>query len=196
MIRKIFAPLGASSHSKHEREKFDYYATDPKAVEMLLELEDFTDSDILEPACGEGHLSEAMINKGLNVTSMDLIDRGYPDTMVIDFLSIDIQNWHGHIITNPPYNLAKQFVEKAISIIPEGRKVAMFLKVQFLEGKSRKELFRRYPPRTVYISSSRILCAKNGDFEGFIKSGGSAVAYAWFVWEKGFKGDPIIKWFN
>lgn len=24
----------------------------------------------------------------------------------------------------------------------------------------------------------------------------SAVAYAWFVWEKGFQGDPIIKWIN
>lgn len=25
---------------------------------------------------------------------------------------------------------------------------------------------------------------------------GSATAYAWYVWEKGYKGDPIIKWFN
>jgi len=26
--------------------------------------------------------------------------------------------------------------------------------------------------------------------------GGSAVAYAWFIWEKGYKGDTIVKWIN
>ena len=34
---------------------------------------------------------------------------------------------------------------------------------------------------------------KNGDFKSI---GSSAVAYGWFVWEKGYKGDPAIKWFN
>ena len=24
----------------------------------------------------------------------------------------------------------------------------------------------------------------------------SAIAYAWYVWEKGFTSDPVIKWFN
>ena len=37
-----------------------------------------------------------------------------------------------------------------------------------------------------------IACAKNGDFEHTEK----AIAYAWYVWEKGFTGDPVIKWFN
>lgn len=74
-----------------------------------------------------------------------------------------------------------------------GRKVAMFLKLQFLEGKSRKEFFLKNPPKTVYVSSSRLICAMNGEFS---KYPSSAVAYAWFVWEKGFKGDPVIKWIN
>jgi hypothetical protein len=71
----------------------------------------------------------------------------------------------------------------------------MFLKIQFLEGKKRKILFEKFPPKTVYVSSSRILCAPNGDFES-MKKNGSAVAYCWFIWEKGFNGDPVIKWFN
>lgn len=25
---------------------------------------------------------------------------------------------------------------------------------------------------------------------------GSAAAYAWFVWEKGYKGETTVKWFN
>lgn len=67
----------------------------------------------------------------------------------------------------------------------------MFLKLTFMESKSRKELFEKYPFKTLYVFSSRKNCAKNGDF---IKNPSSAVAYGWFIWEKGFKGDPIIKW--
>jgi len=69
----------------------------------------------------------------------------------------------------------------------------MFLKVLFLEGKKRKEMFKLYPPRHIYVSSSRIICAKNGEFDNY-KS--SAIAYGWFVWEKGYKGDTVIKWIN
>jgi hypothetical protein len=78
----------------------------------------------------------------------------------IDFLKYD-KTWHGDIVTNPPYKFAKEFIEKSMEVISEGNKVAMFLKIQFLEGKARKLLFAKYPPRTIYVSSSRLLCAKN-----------------------------------
>ena len=192
----IFKTLGASNHTEEERQLEDYYATDPKAVELLLELEDFSKLYVWECACGEGHLSEAMIKKGIKVNSSDLVLRGYDKAYQYDFLSKENTSWKGHIITNPPYKFATDFVYKAMTIIPDGCKVAMFLKVQFLEGKLRKALFRIYPPRTVYVSSSRLLCAKNAEFKKMIDGGGSAVAYAWFVWEKGYKGDTILKWFN
>jgi hypothetical protein len=66
----------------------------------------------------------------------------------------------------------------------------MFLKVQFLEGKARRKLYETLPPKTVYISSSRLQCGRNGVFTD------SMVAYAWYVWEKGYKGNTTIKWFN
>ena len=75
--------------------------------------------------------------------------------------------------------------------IEAGHKVAMFLKLTFLEGQKRKKLFSKYPPRYVYVFSKRVNCAKNGEFE---KYGNNAVAYAWFVWEKGFCGEPVIRW--
>lgn len=179
----IFKVLGASSHTENERQENDFYVTDPKAVEMLLELEDFSDMHIWECACGQGHLSEAMKKAGLRVYSTDLINRGYVED-VYDFLKAGNTDWKGHIITNPPYKFASEFIEKSLSIVHDGCKVAMFLKVQFLEGKARKKLFEKYHPKVVYVSSSRILCAKNGDFKGMIAGGGSAVAYAWYVWEK------------
>ena len=99
----------------------------------------------------------------------------------------------GDIITNPPYKVALDFVKHSLDIIPEGSKVAMFLKLQFLKGKARKEFYKQNPPKKIYVASGRLNCAKNGKFEEF-KS--SAVAYAWFMWEKGYQGSPEIDWIN
>ena len=191
----IYKTLGASNHTDKDREEYDYYATEPKAVKLLLEHEKFSEN-VWECACGEGHMSEVLWDAGYKVHSTDLIDRGYRlQTGREDFLEVT-SGFNGDIITNPPYKYAKEFVYKAIELIPEGNKVAMFLKIQFLEGKARRKLFNQYPPKTIYVSSSRLLCAKNGEFEKMIAGGGSAVAYAWYVWEKGFKGQTVIKWIN
>ncbi len=187
----IFSTLGSSSHSKEDRHTQDYYATDPKATEWLMKLENFN-SRILEPACGEGHISNVLSKKGYLVDSYDLIDRGF-GRGGYDFLTIDNLFFDGDVVTNPPYSLAKEFVEKSLQIIPEGNKVAMFLKIQFLETKDRKEFFKENPPVRVWVSSSRIMCAKNGNFKS---KESSAVCYCWFIWEKGFKGETVLKWFN
>ncbi len=187
----IFKTLGASNHADHERQREDYYATEPAATEWLCKIEKFQ-GPILEPSCGEGHVSKVLMKHGYDVTSRDLIDRGF-GTPDMDFLSIDNLSWSGDIITNPPYRYAQDFVEKALRIIPNGHKVAMFLKLSFLEGKARRQLFKNAPPIRVWVSSSRLKCAMNGDFASI---GTSATAYAWFVWEKGWKGDTVVKWFN
>jgi hypothetical protein len=187
-----FVTLAASNHSSGERQKHDYYATDPKAMELLLEEEQFSPV-IWECACGEGHLSRVLEEHGFEVISTDLIYRGYGDDEPLDFLNETLDGFEGDIITNPPYRYALQFVQRALETVQPGRKVAMFLKLQFLEGKERKKFFMDNPPKTVYVSSSRLNCAKNGKFEDYSSS---AVAYAWFVWEKGFHSDPIIKWIN
>lgn len=82
----LFKTIGASNHCAHERQQDDYYATEPKATEWLLKLERF-EGPILEPSCGEGHISKILIEGGYQVVSRDLIDRGYGS--VADFLSKD-----------------------------------------------------------------------------------------------------------
>ena len=188
----IFKTLGASSHTEGERQEHDYYATEPKAVEILLENETFN-HNIWECACGEGHISKVMEVAGYNVYSSDLIYRGFGDPEPFDFLEDTLEDFEGDIITNPPYKFALEFCETALQTIQTGHKVAMFLKLTFLEGKKRQSFFKKNPPKTIYVFSSRVKCAMNGDFENI---GSSAVAYAWFVWEKGFEGDPTIKWIN
>lgn len=187
-----FSTLGASNHSENDREIHDFYATDPKALELLLKLENF--KNVWECACGQGHLSNVLKKHNIHSRSSDFIERGYSDE-VLDFLAIDNLEWYGDIITNPPFKYAQEFVKKAIDIIPIGNKVAMFLRIQFLETKERKEFFKLYPPKIIYVSSSRILCAMNGEFENY-KKNGSVACYCWFVWEKGYKGETTLKWFN
>lgn len=188
--KSLYTRLGASSHAMEDREINDYYATDPIAIDLLLKEEIFN-KNIWECACGEGHMSERLKENGFDVYSTDLINRGYPDD-TLDFLNSNIA-FDGDIITNPPYKHAQEFIEKSLDSVKEGSKVAMFLKLTFLESKKRKELFEKYPFKTLYVFSGRIKCAKNGDFE---KYPSSPVAYGWYVWEKGFTGEPTIKWIN
>lgn len=189
--KSVYVTLGASSHTKEEREKNDYYATDPSAIDFLINSGIDICKDVWEPACGEGHLSKRLKDYGYNVWSTDLIDRGYCDD-VVDFLKYD-KKWHGDIITNPPYKYAQEFVTKALDLVDYNNRIFMFLKLQFLEGKSRRKLFDTKQLETLLVSSSRIICAKNGDFDNVSSS---AVAYGWFVFKKFYGKDPVIKWIN
>lgn len=165
--KSVFVCNGASNHTNEQRQTNDYYATEPKALKLLLEEEKFS-SNVWECACGGGHLCEVLKENGYTVKSSDVIDRGYPETKIIDFLKYNGINGKD-IITNPPYRFAKEFVEHALDISTNGVKIAMFLKLTFLESKSRKALFEKYPFKTLYVSSSRLQCAKNGDFEKYGK---------------------------
>lgn len=187
-VSNTMRTLVTSTHTTEKREINDYYATDPKAVELLLEKEKFS-INLLEPSCGEGHISKVLSEHGYNVTSSDLISRGFGNTQ--DFF--DYKYFNGNIITNPPYKVALDFVKHSLEIIPDGNKVAMFLKIQFLESKSRRIFFDEFPPKKIYVASSRLICAMNGEFDKY-KS--SAACYAWFVWEKGYAGKPEIDWIN
>lgn len=190
----IYKTLGASNHTEKERETNDYYATDPIAIDKLLTVEE-PSPFIYECACGEGHLSERLKEKGYEVFSSDIVDRNYGDAAVQDFFEVNKLGGLFDILTNPPYKFAKEFVLHSLELLEEGRTCYMFLKLTFLEGKTRyKELFSKYPPKRIHVFSERVLCAKNGKFKEMQDAGGSAVCYAWFVWEKGYKGKTEIDW--
>lgn len=191
--KAVSSPLGAANRSQDYRQQDDYYATDPVAMEGLLEKECFSPR-VWECACGGGHLSKVLERHGYDVRSTDLVDRGY-GTGGVDFLKTE-EPFDGDIITNPPYKLATEFVRHALETVTDGHRVAMFLRLQFLEGVARYELFQKYPPKAVYVATKRINCRKNGDFQKWNHDTAGALAHAWFIWEKGFHGEPVLRWFH
>ena len=198
----IWKTLGASNHTNEEREQDDFYATDPDAVDKLLSVE-ILNPYIWEPAVGGGHLALRLSNNGYVVFASDIKERDFRCDEIHDFLSDSMPKtlrykFNGNafdILTNPPYKYAKEFVQKSLELLPVGCKCYMFLKLQFLEGVARyNEIFHTTPPKAVYVFKKRVLCAKNGEFERMREGGGSAVAYAWFVWEKGYNGKTVLGW--
>lgn len=187
----VYTTLGANNHSEHDYEENGFYATDPIAIDKLKKVFDIP-HHIYEPMCGAGHLSKRLIEYGHDVYSTDLFDRGFGEETGVDFFEVKEIDPKYSILTNPPYTMAMDSVLHAIDLVSEGNYVIMFLKVQFLEGKKRREhLFNKYNPKFVFVSSERIYCALNGDFS---KKNNSAVAYAWFIWEKGWTGDTVVRW--
>ena len=180
----------SGTSTTRDRVENDYYATPPESTLKLLEVEEFK-GNVLEPCCGEGHISEVLKEKDYEVFSNDLVNRGYGESFK-DFLNDNFETYD-NIITNPPFKYAKEFIEKSLEITTG--KVAMFCKIQLLEGVSRKEMFESTPLKTVYVFTKRQNPLRNGspvDENG--KKWASTMCFAWFVWEHGYEGKPNIEW--
>jgi len=198
-MSKSMRIIGSTAHGAEERQVRDYYATDPQALFDLFSAVKkdegnsfWKGNNIWEPACGDGNLSNAMRELGYTVHETDIHDYG-TGHKVLDFLEYDKPDeWKGNIVTNPPYNIGKKFIEKALESIGEGYKAAFLMRIQFLESKGRHEFFKKFPPKFVYVFSSRIRIFKNNDQVKY--SGGQPLCYAWLIWEKGFEGDTTLRW--
>jgi hypothetical protein len=165
------------------RPEHDFYPTPLIATYSLLDREVF-EGTVWECACGDGAISK-ILEKEHDVISTDLIYRGYGDGG-IDFLKTDRKA--SNIITNPPYKYATEFAEHALK--STDKKVALLLKVQFLEGIKRYDFFKNSPLKKVYVFSRRIHFSRNGEK----LSNHSMMCFSWFVWEHGYEGEPIIDW--
>ena len=167
-----------SAVNRGQRKKSDFYQTPYSMTKQLMERVNFQ-NDVFEPAYGEG----AIVNivKPYNYCSYDTTEN-------YNFLNETLKP--ANIITNPPFSLAYEFIEKAKELVHF--KTAMLLPLQYLHGQKRydgkifKELkeifvFTRYPLLTDKIR-------KDGKYNT------GMIAYAWYIWEKGHTEKPVINW--
>ena len=166
----------------------DFYPTPSWATRALMDHESFEGS-VLEPACGDGSMAQVLMDHGLEVFASDLYDRGFGRSG-IDFLKSK-ENYN-NIITNPPYNIAGDFVLHALK--KSTHKVAFLLRLAFLEGAERqKTIFNETPLARVWVFSERVTFYPKGEE----RISGGTTAYAWFVWDRlaDFES-PEIKWIS
>jgi hypothetical protein len=180
--------------SDNKRKGHDNYPTPAWVTKALLDREEFK-GNVLEPACGSGKMVKAMrryLPKPRNhVLFFDLRkDRIYRDHGGIDFLSWKPDRLIYNIITNPPFKLAERFAKKALRIAES--KVALLLRLSFLEGQGRYRFFRDSPLKCVYIFSERITFKPEGK-EQAVKGSG-VLAFGWYVWDKEWRGEPVLRW--
>lgn len=96
-----------------------------------------------------------------------------------------------NIVTNPPFKLWQQFVNQALDL--GARKVIMLGRVLNLEGKAASSLMQRRGLARVLISAGRVDILPPGAKP---TGKGGIIAYAWYVFERDYVGDPSIKWFT
>lgn len=187
----------AGGGKKSNRVPFEFYATNPKAVEMLMQKLPLKGLRILDCCVGGGNIAKALKNfsSDNDVVGIDIVNYGYPGTIVTDFLEWKNPTQYDAVVMNPPFSKAREFVEKSISCVKDGGYVAAFLKIQFLEGKKREDFFTLYPPKYIYVFRSRMATWNNGEeFDNEGKPWATTMCHAWFVWEKGFHGEPVVRW--
>lgn len=174
------------------RQLNNFYATHPSCTADILREEEFH-KDVLEPFCGVGSMSEVIRQNGHNVLSYDIVDRGYG--LVGDFYRTEFPRRKYDIITNPPYDNVIDVVLRCIDICKE--KVALLMPLRYLSSGSRyNEIYKKYPPKRVYVYQERICIAKNADFEKYNDAGANMEIYAWYIWERGYKGTTELKWIS
>lgn len=165
----------------------DYYQTPSWATRALLKHETF-DGKIWEPASGAGAISRILEAEGYKVISSDIRE----DDNVYGLRGSDFFEEGrrvDNIVTNPPFNQAKEMIDHALVCAKD--KVAFLLKLQFLEGNARSKWFPTTPLKKVWVFPKRITMFPEGEPEP--KNSGT-IAFAWYIWQQNYNGEPTIGW--
>ena len=201
-----------SSAVMQRREKglyqFDYFGTPAWAtrslMRYLIKKRPYCEiglSTVIEPACGQGHMSRPLSEYFKTVISSDIQDFGYGD--VEYFLYPSFQKKAQWVISNPPFVLADQFIQKSLDLCTVG--CAFLVRSAFAEGIKRyNDLFSVNPPsfrlqivEGVVMSKGatrapdqNYWCEKSQKF----KRPSSATSYEWMVWLKDENAPTVADW--
>jgi hypothetical protein len=178
---------GSPQRHPHSQRGADCYPTCPEAAWGLLQVEQIPDV-VADVCCGTGNIVDELRRAGRTVHASDLIDYGCPDSRSgVDFLQLErLPAGCQAIICNPPYRLAGQFVAQALQLCPS---VMMLLRWSFIESRRRSNILDDAGLARIHVFKRRLPMMHRHNWAG--PRATSQVPYAWFVWQRGYRG-PII----
>lgn len=148
-----------------ERNPRDEYQTPLWAVHAIMQYIEWDSvHTFLEPCRGDGHVWYSL-PRGLKRTWRELNDGR-------DYLTWTPKTEFDLILTNPPYSLAIEFLQKSLV---EGLSVAYLLRVNFLGAIERAGFWEKNPPTNLFPLYPR---------PSFTGDGTDMTEYAWFVWDR------------
>lgn len=148
-----------------------------------------------EPCCGMGHIVHVLIKEkvGSKFFASDLYNHGCGE-IGLDFLE-QTENKYDTIITNPPFDTEGThfaMLKHALSL-PNVKKVAFFMPMQFLETKDRCEWLEETKMMSrVYTFADRVKCLTKGD--PALSKNNTAKHFAWFIFETTYSGEAVVKY--
>jgi hypothetical protein len=167
-----------------ERHPGDFYETPAWCVRRYLEARGDRGCGPrwLEPSAGAGAIIRAVnaVRPGIRWTAIEkyryetgelgggLVNAGVGPIHYIDFLTASTPLRFDLCIGNPPYSLAREFVEHGLKMAHE---VAFLLRLNFLESAKRVDFFKAHPC-DVFVLPNRPSFTADGHTD--------ATAYAWF----------------
>ncbi len=183
-------PKGNSRNSGYERVGADWYVEPRRAIDELLDVEDFQ-SGIWDPACGSGNIVQAALDRKIPSVGYDIADRGFPGTRVHDFLKLgDYGETNMAVVTNPPFAKAMEFALHGLELTKE--KVCILQRTTWLEGEGRyQKLFSKGHLMRIWQFRSRISMPPGG-IEVPAENG--SVSFAWYVFSRAHSGFPTLGW--
>lgn len=171
---------------KHEtgyiRVSRDFYPTPSWVVEALGQHVYLEQRRVWEPACGRGHMVDALRELGAKVHGSDIkpMCRG---GVKFDFLNGTTRRVFDLLVTNPPYGergkLAEAFLTRALTY---NRQVCLLLPADYDSAKSRWKFFRderRFMSKIVLTKRIVWFTRKDGVREAPKEN------HAWYVWRSG-----------
>lgn len=182
--------MSRSTKSKQwERHADDWYVEPRWVSQRLFQVELFP-GGVWDPACGGGNIVKEARAAGLEAVGSDKVIR-FTHAHKWDFL-VSGRASHPNIVCNPPFGIATQFIEHALSLDPW--KVAMLLPSNWVQGDKRSRWLQSTPLKTIYFITPRPSMPPGDFLEAGGKAGGGTTDFAWFIWERGHRYAPMVSW--
>lgn len=181
------------SKVKELRNKNDKYLTPPSVIQQLLDYKKDIpkNASILEPCCSpEKIIINTLEKNGFSNLSYNIYDENKPET---NFLLFDESNKYDYIITNTPYGrVAIDFIAKMKKVAT--KQVIALYNFNTLTGTNNYNKIWKddtYKLKEIYILVRPCWLKETAREDGKYKTGING--YAWFVWENGYTGEPILR---